>query len=247
MVSALLLATSLSNAQPKEATVKVCNHYYVQGADEVPQSRDSFGTGIVVFTGKNNKGWEFSLILTNGHVADDEDNDYAVMTPGPKKHPAEFIARNDKDSDKGDLALLRVWIKLPTVTLAKSDPPKDATLYQWGHPGAGRLDKREGKFLGGVDGHWYADYLVIPGCSGSGVCYNDQLVGLCSATSHKKDKFGNIIFQADGKTPVFAPPMHMVARNVIENFLLYHAAADMGYTVEKAPMPRVVSRDPAGK
>jgi hypothetical protein len=244
MRTLLILLCLLPNlsAQPREAVVKVASHWYVQGPDEVPSSRNAYGTGVVIFTGTTSKDQDFSLILTNGHVVEDEDSDYTVLTPGPKKNAADVIAHNDKNDSRGDLALLKVWVKLPSAKLAKTDPPKDATVYQWGHPGAGRLDKREGRFLGGVDGHWYGDYLVIPGCSGSAVCYNEEVIGLCSASSFKRDVGGNIVYQADGKTPVLAPPMHMVARKVIENFLFYHAAADMGYTVEKAPMPRVVSR-----
>jgi hypothetical protein len=233
-ILALLLVCNVSWADPETSAVQVGKIQYVEDEKGVTRQRGGLGSGVVVATGK-----DYSIILTNAHVAP-VDAIYHVIY-GKDLIPCEWItAVPDKEHrDKGDLALLKCWRKLPVVELADKEPAKNAEIYQWGHPGGRRLSKLTGNFLG-FDGAWSntGNYLTPPGCSGSGVYFGDKLIGLCYMISNMKDSFGQTICDADGN-PVIVPPCYFVPLKKIHDFLIANVSMEMGY--EKAPVPHVVS------
>lgn len=251
----LLVLASLSNlwAQPDKAAVKVCKMWYVETEDGYTEAHHAYGTGFVIWSGKDKDGDDMSYIVTNSHVAPD-DGVYHIINynDGPKKPHlirCEWLASTPEDQrDKeGDLALLRCYHKFPTVSLAKQDPPVGSELESWGFPKSGPLTKNGGKYLGdngpGNSDFVYADYLTLPGSSGSGVYYKNELVGVSFGITNKKDRNGNTIYQSDG-TPVFVPPAWIVPRKKIEVFLNRQIPKEMGVQNEKACLPRTVHSGP---
>jgi hypothetical protein len=237
-LATMLLLTSVSWATPETAAVKICWLKYGETDDGVTAARTSYGSGVCVAHGKDKDNCAYTIILTNAHVADG-DAVYHVIHDGYLL-PAEWlytVPLSEREA-KGDLALIRVWTKLPIASLAKSEPEADSEVFQWGFPGAGRLTKLGGKFLGNKGPGNAGDYLVVPGCSGSGVYHNDELIGVCFWSSLLVDKKNRPILK-DGK-PQFVPPCYMVTLKKIDDFLTYHVAKEMGYSVEKAPDPRPV-------
>lgn len=251
-VLVLLALASAAFAQADKATVKVCRMWYEDDKDGVTHAEHRFGTGFVIWSGKDKDGDPMSYILTNSHVAPEE-SVYNVISynDGPKEphfYRCEWIgATPEADRDKdGDLALLRCYHKFPAVSLAKDDPPTGAELVSWGFPKSGPLAKNGGKYLGnegpGGKEFVYGDYLTLPGSSGSGVYYKDKLVAVSFGITNKTDRNGFNYVNPDG-TPVFVPPAWMVPRKKIEVFLNRQLPKEMGVTSEKGPQPTVL-RDP---
>lgn len=223
----LLYLPSLSLAKP-EAAVKICRVEFEDNENSVTSSKSSYGSGTVIFSDD-----EYSIILTNAHVAPYR-TVYFVFHDSTV-YRASWIAAVDEDnrSKFGDLALLRVEIKLPSAQVALADPEKGVSIKQYSHPGAGRLTTYQGKFLG-VDG-WsgYGDYAVHPGCSGSGVFLpGGRLFGVC---------YGSAIKQHGGYKEFIAPCM-LVPCEQVRNFLIKEVPKEMGVIHEKGPMPRHIPR-----
>jgi hypothetical protein len=234
ILAALLLVVSGAWAGPEVSAVKVCRIKYAENDKGTTIVRSGLGSGVVVATGK-----DCSYILTNSHVAPN-DAIYHIIYKG-ELYPCEWIGAvpEKETNDKGDLGLIKCFYVLPKVEIANSEPTKGTLVYQFGFPGGGRLSKLSGKFLGrdGGPGN-IGDYLVVPGSSGSGVYYNDKLIGLSYMITNMKDNYGNTILDKNGD-PIPVPPCYMVTLQNIKNFLRDHIPVEMGY-YEKAPMPRVV-------
>lgn len=240
-ISLWLLSVALVWAQPDKATVKVCRCIYVDN-DGRTVAKHNYGTGVTVYSGKDSDGDEYSIILTNAHVAPTNAT-YHVLRNDTlyDAHWLAAVPEDDRD-EKGDLAVLLVYRKLPIITIANKDPTTNSDVIQWSHPKAGGLTKLTGKWLDDGGGHTkYTNYLSLPGCSGSGVFYKDQLVGVCYAVSNLKDKYGNVIRDINNN-PLLSAPTIVVSLDRINNFLLSNVAKEMGYTVEKGPPARHIPR-----
>lgn len=228
LLSPLLLSVVVSQAfaQPEKAAVKVCHSWYEDDKDGQTHHQTGYGSGSVIWSGKDKNGDECSIILTNSHVAP-EDGDYDIITyretPARKHRCLWLAATPEKDRDElGDLALLKCFVKLPTVKFANSDAPSSAKVTEWAFPRAGRLTKLEGTFRGeygpGGNKFAYADYLTEPGSSGGGVYYKDELVAISFGITNKTDNDGNTLRDVTGK-PIFTTPAWLVPHKKIEVFL----------------------------
>jgi hypothetical protein len=247
-LAVLLVLVPTTYGQPDKAAVKVCRMFYFDDKDGITHAQHFYGSGFVIWSGKDKRGDDVSYIVTNSHVAPENDT-YDVISYNngdPERYPSEWLGatkEEDRDND-GDLGLLRCFHKLPMVSLSKQDPPKDAEIYSWGFPKSGPLSKFGGKYLDdngpGGNKFAYGNYLTIPGSSGSGVYYKDNVVGVSFAISNKKDRFGNNVLNPDG-TVVNVPPAWIVPRKKLEVFLNRQIPKEMGVTHEKGPSPRSVS------
>lgn len=242
----LLLVISQSNAQPDKAAVKVCRMWYVDDKDGITHAEHRYGSGVVIWSSK-----DVSYILTNSHVAPENDTYDAINynSKNASQYRCEWVGATKEDDREaeGDLGLLKCEFQLPAVSLAKLDPAIGSEFYSWGFPNSGPLNKVSGKYTGkdgpGGDKYWYADYMTIPGSSGSGVYYKDDLVGVSFAISNKKDRFGNNVLNPDG-TVVNVPPAWIVPRKKVEVFLNRQIPKEMGVPYEKGPHPRPVGSGP---
>jgi serine protease Do len=117
-------------------------------------------------------------ILTCWHVVPDTSREVKVLTGG-KWYAAEFV-RADPATD---LALLRVRANLPCAIMAKLDPPVNAWLWQWGHPGGGPPVMKAGQVRGegtSYTGGWRRPSLEVGTPSVGG----DSGAGLFNADGH---------------------------------------------------------------
>lgn len=175
---ALLLVAQVSWAGPEDAAVKV-NRTRFSGDRASPSSAEGgWGSGTVVARA----GGE-SLVLTNKHVAPDENAFYFVQHDR-YTYPARWVAADDRT----DLAILRVENILPVATLAEAEPAAGAPVRHWGCPHAGPMTLRKGVVESDADNHRDADrYPFLQttarsdhGDSGAGVFdAAGQLVGVC--------------------------------------------------------------------
>lgn len=243
----VLVSPCVLLAQPDKAAVKVAHRWYEEDKEGTTYSRTGYGSGVVVWSGKDKDGDDCSFILTNSHVAPEE-GDYDVIhyINGPDK-PGKVrcdwvaaVADADKELE-GDLALLYCSHKLPTIQIATTSPKIGETVTMLGFPGVKRLTKLEGKYLGNVgpgsEHFCYADFLCLPGSSGSGVYYKDKLFAIGFGISNKKGTNGLPIVP-----PVFVPPSWLVPQNKMVVFLNRQIPKEMGVPYEKAPTPRTVSK-----
>jgi len=238
----LLAFVSVCWAGPQESTVKVCRCIYVDNDEGQTVARHNYGTGVVVYSGKDADGQQVAIILTNAHVAPSNAT-YHILWDG-KMIDCDWVTAVPVEdrSEKGDLAVLMTYFKMPSITIANKDPPINDEVFQWSHPKAGRLTKLTGKWLDDGGGHTkYTSYLSLPGCSGSGVFHKDKLVGLCFAVSNLKDKNNNVLKDINGN-PILTSPTIVIGLEKINNFLLANVAKEMGFIVEKGPMPRHIPR-----
>jgi V8-like Glu-specific endopeptidase len=217
--------------------------FYADDKDGVTHAHHFYGSGFVIWTSD-----DVSYIVTNGHVAPEDDTYDIISYKEGAKKPAQYrcewvaaVADDDREQE-GDLALLRCNYKLPSVSLSKQDPTKGADIYSWGYPNTGPLVKFGGKYTGmdgpGGNKYMYGDYMTIPGSSGSGVYLNEKIVGVSFAISNKKDQFGRNVLNPDG-TVVNVPPAWIVPRKNLEVFLNRQIPKEMGVIHEKGPQPRV--------
>lgn len=238
-IAALLVFCSVSWATPETSAVKVCMLRYTEDENGMTHQHGGLASGVVIANGKDKSGDDYSIILTNAHVAPVDATYHIIYSK--KLIPCEWLGAvpRDKWTTEGDLALLMCWAKIPVAELADKEPEKNSEIYQWSFPKGGRLTKLNGKFQGNTGG-WCntGDYTVFPGCSGSAVYSGDKVIGLCDMCSNKTDAAGNTVKDKDGNPACF-PPCHMITLKHMRDFLVCHIPKEMGYEI--GPLPRVVS------
>lgn len=200
----LLVASVAWAAEPSDSAVRIARLKFQDNAEGVMQGHGGYGSGTVV---RAKDGWSF--VLTNKHVAPDNDRFYFVRH-GDKVHWALWLGVDDA----ADLALLKVNAVLPVVAVADAEPPAGTLLKQWGYPGAGPCDPKQGELLADKlkDQNGYnpvaVNFSVRPGDSGSGVFAGGKLVA--------------VVYGGHTEGTKRLPPAHCVRLADVKRFLDAH-------------------------
>lgn len=205
--------------QPQDAEESLFR-YLARASVQVDAEGQGRGSGVVV---ESHLG--HTLVLTCAHVIENGGKSttlYVISSWNGEK--TIEVARLLKSDPAVDLALLEVatWMRLPALSVAKSDPGLYERLYSVsspdgliGHPDTPRLAAIEGhpQWSGGIPKSaptWRLSGMVLPGSSGGAVANaRGELIGLLQGW-HELD---------DEKHDKVASIAYAVPRSAIEKFL----------------------------
>ena len=151
----------------------------IRSSAKIYENGQAIGSGVCFYT-----EWKTALVLTNKHVAPNNQKKYAVQFPGEGVKKAQWL----KADSKADLAVLKTDADFSTMwrPIAEGPPGVGESLWQIGYPW-GRGPMTRWGAVKAIDGHMWMTMLVDSGDSGSGLFrgakHGTTIVGLIWGTS----------------------------------------------------------------